>query len=251
MSSEDQEGPADAPLSILLTRENLRSGWLQRLIATGGYKALGEEELLASRRSVLDQHPPGQDLWLFAYGSLIWNPAFHYVERRIGAVHGLHRRFCLWTNLGRGTPDRPGLVLGLDRGGRCRGVLYRLAAAEFDTELEIVWRREMVTGAYRPRWVEAVTVEGRVRALTFVINRDHDRYARALGDDELIRTLATAQGALGSCADYLFHTASHLTQLGIADAALERLCTAVRTYQEEAAPNAAASSARNASSSSA
>jgi cation transport protein ChaC len=109
----------------------------------------------------------------------------------------------------------------------------------------------MVTGAYRPRWVDAATVEGRVRALTFVINREHDRYARALGDDDLIRTLATAQGALGSCADYLFHTASHLTQLGIADAALERLCSAVRTYQEEAAPNAAASSALNASSSSA
>ena len=216
----------------MLTRENLRSGWIQRLLVTGGYKVLSEEELLASRRALLDQHPPGQDLWLFAYGSLIWNPAFHYVERRIGALHGLHRRFCLWTNLGRGTPERPGLVLGLDRGGRCRGVLYRLAAEEFDTELEIVWRREMVTGAYRPRWVEAATAEGRVRALTFVINREHDRYARALSDDDLIRTLATAQGALGSCADYLFHTAAHLTQLGIADAALERLCVAVRAHQE-------------------
>jgi glutathione-specific gamma-glutamylcyclotransferase len=238
---------------MALTRELLRDGWLQRLVAASGHpvRALTDEELRASRERVLAEHPAGQDLELFAYGSLIWNPAFHFVERRIGAVHGLHRRFCLWTNLGRGTPERPGLVLGLDRGGRCRGVLYRLSAAEFDTELEIVWRREMVTGAYRPRWVEAATVEGRVRALTFVINREHDRYARVLSNDDLIRTLATAQGALGSCADYLFHTASHLTQLGIADAALERLCSAVRTYQEEAAPNAAASSALNASSSSA
>lgn len=251
MSSEPEPGPADAPPSTPLTRESLRSGWLQRLVATGGYKALSEEELLASRRAVLDHHPPGHDLWLFAYGSLIWNPAFHYVERRIGAVHGLHRRFCLWTNLGRGTPDQPGLVLGLDRGGRCRGVLYRLAAAEFDTELEIVWRREMVTGAYRPRWVQAASVEGRVRALTFVINRGHERYVRSLDDEELVRTLATAKGALGSCADYLFHTAAHLTQLGIADAELERLCAAVRSYQESSAPNAAASSARSAASSSA
>jgi cation transport protein ChaC len=227
-----EEGAPPAPAAgTPLTREALRDGWIQRMVATGGYRVLSEEELRASREAALASHPAGEDLWLFAYGSLIWNPAFHFLERRTGRVHGLHRRFCLWTQLGRGSPERPGLVLGLDRGGRCQGVLYRIAAAETGTELDIVWRREMVTGAYRPRWLRAASAAGPVRALTFVINRAHERYARPLADEELVRTLATARGALGSCAEYLFSTAAHLEQLGIADAALERLCAEVRAYQ--------------------
>ena len=87
---------------------------------------------------------------MFAYGSLIWNPAFHFVERRTGLIHGWHRRFCLWTALGRGTPDRPGLVLGLDRGGTCRGVAFRIAAAAVDEELDLIWRREMVDRLLHP-----------------------------------------------------------------------------------------------------
>ena len=223
---------ADPP-PILLTREVLRSGWVQQMVATGGYTPLSEDALERSRKGALATHPAGADLWLFAYGSLIWNPAFHFVERRTGTVHGLHRRFCLWTHLGRGSPDRPGLVLGLDRGGRCRGVLYRVAAAEIEAELELVWRREMVTGAYRPRWLDVTSPQGPARALSFVINRGHDRYAGRLDDTALIDTLATARGALGSCADYLFSTAAHLEQLGIADVAMERLCAAVRAYRTQ------------------
>jgi glutathione-specific gamma-glutamylcyclotransferase len=232
------EEAAEPSAGTPLTREALRDGWIQRMVALGGYRVLTDDELRASLAGALAPHPAGEDLWLFAYGSLIWNPAFRFVERRTGRVHGLHRRFCLWTQLGRGSPDRPGLVLGLDRGGHCRGVLYRVAAAETAAELEIVWRREMVTGAYRPRWVRAETASGAVRALTFVINRAHERYASRLGDEELVRTIATARGALGSCADYLFSTAAHLEQLGIADVALGRLCAEVRAYQLRAAPSA-------------
>jgi cation transport protein ChaC len=220
---------------IALTREALVEGWLQRLITAGGGKALTEAELDASREAVLASHPPGECVWLFAYGSLIWNPAFLFAERRLGTVHGLHRRFCLWTHLGRGTPDCPGLVLGLDRGGRCRGVLYRIEADAAPHELSLIWRREMVTGAYRPRWVRAESEKGPVRCLAFVINRRHERYTGPLGDTDVIRTIATARGALGSCADYLVSTTAHLEQLGIADAALERLCRAVRRHQLEAA----------------
>jgi cation transport protein ChaC len=214
-----------------LTREALRDGWLQRLVAAANVRVLSEDELRASRAAVLACHPDNADVWLFAYGSLIWNPAFRFVERRVGQVHGLHRRFCLWTALGRGSPDQPGLVLGLDRGGRCRGVLYRIAAADVEAELDVVWRREMVTGAYRPRWVRALGAAGSVNALTFVIERRHERYAGNLGEEQLVRTLATARGALGSCADYLFATTAHLEQLDIADAALQRLCAAVRAHQ--------------------
>jgi cation transport protein ChaC len=150
-------------------------------------------------------------------------------------VHGLHRRFCLWTALGRGSPDQPGLVLGLDRGGRCRGLLYRIAAADVEAELDVVWRREMVTGAYRPRWVRAVGAAGSVNALTFVIERRHDRYAGPLGDERLVETLATARGALGSCADYLFDTIL-TSPVDSRDVSLERLLRAVRAHQIRAAP---------------
>ena len=131
-----------------------------------------------------------------------------------------------------GSPDRPGLVLGLDRGGRCGGVLYRIAAAEVEAELDIVWRREMVTGAYRPRWIRAASGDDRLDALTFVINRRHERYTGPVAEGELVEALATACGALGSCADYLFATTAHLEQLDIADAALQRLCAAVRAHQQ-------------------
>jgi len=231
--TEEAPDPPRAP--IALTREALRDGWVQRMVASGGYRVLSDAELKASLDAALAAQPADRDVWLFAYGSLIWNPAFHFVEHRIATVHGLHRRFCLWTQLGRGSPDQPGLVLGLDRGGRCRGVAYRVAAAEARSELELVWRREMVTGAYRPRWVEAATGAGAVRTLTFVINRAHERYTGRLGHDELVRTLATARGALGTSADYLFSTAAHLEQLGIADHALERLCAEVRTYRSPTA----------------
>ena len=223
--TEEASDPSRAP--VALTREVLRDGWVQQMVAGGGYRVLSDAELKASLDTALAAHPADRDVWLFAYGSLIWNPAFHFVEHRIATVHGLHRRFCLWTHLGRGSPDQPGLVLGLDRGGQCRGVAYRIAASEVEAELDLVWRREMVTASYRPRWVRAASGAGPMRVLTFVINRAHERYARGLGEEELIRTLATARGALGSCAEYLSSTASHLKELGIADAGLERLTSLV------------------------
>jgi glutathione-specific gamma-glutamylcyclotransferase len=219
---------------MALTRELLRDGWLQRLIATSGYpvRALSEEELRASRERILAEHPAGQDLELFAYGSLIWNPAFHFRHREVARVHGFHRRFCLWTHLGRGTPERPGLMLGLDSGGSCRGVLYRIAAEDIEGELDIVWRREMVTGAYRPCWVTTHTSAGPRRAVTFLINHAHERYAGRLDDEAIVESLAHACGPLGACADYLFNTVAHLEQLGIADGSLRRLCQAVRARQQ-------------------
>src|SRR3954463_9282401 len=171
---------------MLLTRENLLSGELQRLGAQiEGGRTLPEEELQRSRELILSKQPAGQDLWLFAYGSLIWNPAFHFVERRVARLHGYHRRFCLWTALGRGTPERPGLTLGLDRGGSCAGVAYRIAADAVATELDVIWRREMVTGAYAPSWVRARTSARPIGAVTFLINPTHERYAYRLHDEEV------------------------------------------------------------------
>lgn len=214
---------------MLLTREALLSGALQRFVATHGkVRILSEEELCCSRAQVLARHPPGADLWIFAYGSLIWNPTFHFVERRIGQIYGMHRRFCLWTPLGRGTPERPGLMLGLERGGSCQGVGFRIAADAVGTELDAIWRREMVTGSYCPVWVRLRTAEGPVDAVTFMINSRHERYAGRLRDDEVIDAVALAEGPLGACRDYLFNTLEHLEALGMRDRGLRRLAEAVK-----------------------
>jgi glutathione-specific gamma-glutamylcyclotransferase len=114
-----------------LTRDDLEAGRLQEAIARSKAAAsfLSEAELQASLCHTLQQQQPDSDVWVFAYGSLIWNPIFRYVERRVGTIYGFHRRFCLWVPVGRGTPDNPGLVLGLDRGGSCRGIAFRIAAS--------------------------------------------------------------------------------------------------------------------------
>ena len=215
-----------------ITRETLKSGVLQQMIAAGDPTAvvLSFDALAASRRAMLAAEEAKGDVWVFAYGSLIWNPAFHFVERRTGQIHGWHRRFCLWTALGRGTPDQPGLVLGLDRGGTCRGVAFRIAAAAVEEELDLIWRREMVTAAYTPRWVTAATPDGPVRAITFTIDRTQRNYAGRLTEDETARVLAHARGQLGSCADYFRSTFEHLVEPGIRDrglAALDRRITAL------------------------
>ncbi len=209
-----------------ITRESLKSGVLQRMIAASDPTAevLSFEALTESRRSILTaEGAAGSDVWVFGYGSLIWNPAFHFVERRTGLIHGWHRRFCLWTALGRGTPDRPGLVLGLDRGGTCRGVVFRIAAAAVEEELDLIWRREMVTASYTPRWVTAATQDGPVRAIAFTINRAQPRYAGRLSEEETAQVLAGARGQLGSCQEYFRSTHDHLVALGIRDHGLEAL----------------------------
>ena len=132
-----------------LTRENLRSGRLRRQILESGVdiQLLSEAELDTMRRATLAAAAPDQDIWLFAYGSLIWNPAFHFAERRTARLHGYHRQFCLWTNLGRGTSSAPGLLLGLEPGSSCRGVAFRIAASQVEEETAIVWAREMASGS--------------------------------------------------------------------------------------------------------
>lgn len=216
-----------------LTRHDLESKRLQQMIAQSGLtvRALTEEELQTSLDATLSQHPIDTDVWIFAYGSLIWNPCFPFLDRQIGSIHGWHRQFCLWTPLGRGTPDNPGLVLGLDRGGSCRGVIYRIAAAVVRSELQLVWRREMVVGSYTPRWVKVMNGKEFVHAITFTVNRNHSGYAGKLPLSLLVHQLATAAGSLGSCTDYLHQTVAGLAQEGIQDKYLLELCDRVAQAQ--------------------
>ncbi|WP_420563139.1 gamma-glutamylcyclotransferase [Thalassobaculum sp.] len=230
----DVPPPSDAPETVALTRERLRSGEIRALLHKHEptIKTLSDEELAASQAAMFPPTgKPQGDVWLFGYGSLIWNPAIEFAEQRCATVRGLHRRFCLRTELGRGTPDQPGLVLGLDRGGVCRGVAFRIPREHAETELEIVWRREMVTYAYRPRWLKAQTDQGPIDVLGFVINRSSERYCGQLPEDEAADTIAKACGFLGPCCEYLFNTVSHLRELGMPDAGLERLAGKVAARQ--------------------
>jgi cation transport protein ChaC len=215
-----------APSPQRLTRETVRDGMLRAQIqaADPGMQLLSDAEHRRSVRAILRDRPDGNgDVWLFAYGSLIWNPMVNFIAKRVATVPGYHRRFCLWTHLYRGSPEQPGLVLGLVPGGSCRGVVYRIAAAEARAELELLWRREMITGAYQPIWLRTVSAGGRGWAIGFTSVRRYERYAGLLPEERVAQAVATAQGCLGSCAAYLFATAAHLDALGIRDAALVRV----------------------------
>ena len=219
---------------IAITRESIMDGSMRRWLTTADptLKVATDEEHTAAIAAMLKARPdaPG-DVWVFAYGSLIWNPTIHTLERRCADLRGYHRRFCLWTHLGRGTPDCPGLMLALEGGGSCRGIAYRIAEAEAEHELMLLWRREMVTGAYRARWVKAVTPEGPVAAIAFTMNAKHHRYAGRLPEAEVSAVIARAEGALGACSKYLFSTVEHLRELGIRDHGMERLARRVEALR--------------------
>lgn len=203
-----------------------------RALLGPGVRYMTPEERAGSIAEVLSRAPRGGSVWIFGYGSLMWNPAFHFAERRAARIHGYHRQFCLWARAGRGSPARPGLMLALERGGSCHGVAFRLAPGHVASELDVIWRREMLTMAYRPVWVGArtrdATGEGSEPAIAFAANPAHERYVRGLGAEETARYLASGAGPLGACCDYLFDTVAHLRELGIRDRRLEALERRVR-----------------------
>ncbi|MBM6594232.1 gamma-glutamylcyclotransferase [Microvirga pudoricolor] len=218
-----------------LTREALQDGFVDALIARSGttLRVMSDDERRQSLEATLAARPVAGDVWLFGYGSLIWNPAFRYVERQAVSIRGWHRQFCLSTPIGRGTPERPGLVLGLDRGGACRGVAFRIDSASAHDELELVWRREMVTGSYVPRWVrlQGPEMPPTTYGIAFTINRAAPNYVRPVSEASTAQVIATACGALGTCSDYLFDTIQGLEGFGIRDGHLERIARLVNQAQ--------------------
>lgn len=188
---------------------------------------LCDDTLAASLDAMLAHWDGESDVFVFGYGSLIWNPCMEHRGRMAATVRGYHRRFCLWSSVYRGTPENPGLVLALDRGGACRGMVYRIPASLARQELTLLWRREMFGGAYHARWLRAQTETGVVNAIAFVINHDSAAYAGRLPDDVVAEKLATCRGQYGSGADYLCQTAAALRAAGLDDAHLDRLCDLV------------------------
>lgn len=176
-------------------------------------------------RETLARGPVGvrSGVWVFAYGSLLWNPCVEVAERAMARLYGFHRDFQLKLTYARGSPDAPGMMLGLVPGGSCRGVALRVVADDLEQELMMVWRREMLTGVYKPRWVDLHTDDSRhrTRAIAFVVDPTHRGFCGRLGDDAVIELLATGRGVIGSSADYLINTVEHLEASGIHD---RRLC---------------------------
>jgi cation transport protein ChaC len=157
------------------------------------------------------------DLWVFAYGSLIWRPGFTWQERRLATVRGYHRSLCLWSRHHRGSHDAPGLVFGLDRGGCCRGVAFRVAAADVPQVFAALWDREMIGGAYAPRWLACQSEQGPVTGLVFLLNRACSDYAGAVDEERRMAAIKTAVGLSGACLDYVVETDKALRANGIAD----------------------------------
>ena len=187
-----------------------------------GGMLLSDADLEKSSNTALSDRNSDDPIWIFGYGSLIWNPLFTFAERRVAKVRGYHRGFYLWSKINRGSPERPGLVLGLDRGGSCGGMAYQLHPDSVTEEFKLLWRREMLAGMYIPRWVNADTSSGIVSALTFVVDRAAKGYAGRLSDENIVTTALRAHGHHGSCADYLLETATSLEHHGISDQRMRR-----------------------------
>ncbi|MDR5770574.1 gamma-glutamylcyclotransferase [Caballeronia sp. LP006] len=190
----------------------------------GNSALLTDEELAASRAVTFADWDGKSDIWLFGYGSLIWNPGLPTLEAVRGKVHGYHRGLYLWSRVNRGTPEQPGLVLALDRGGSCTGMAFRLSGTEAHEHLEVLWRREMAMGSYRPAWLPCTLIDGRrVDALAFVMRRDVVSYTGKLADPIVRTVLGCASGRYGTTLDYVSRTVVALRESGMPDRALEAL----------------------------
>ena len=214
-----------------ITRETLKN-WRVALLARerdGAEACIAtEDQLLESRRLVIADDADFSDFWVFGYGSLIYNPIIDHKQSAIASIYGYHRRFCLWTEIGRGSPDCPGLVLSLDRGGSCKGVAFQLNPQNAIAELDLLWRREMMTMAYQPRLLSLHTDIGLKRGLAFVANPTRPAYAQPMPFEATVEVVAHAAGFNGPCREYLYYTIKGMQACGIRDRQLEKLAAAVQ-----------------------
>jgi len=197
-------------------------------VAATGAKMREPAELERTLQEILRRHDPADDLHVFGYGSLMWHPALVHVGQARARVHGWHRCFCLRSLFGRGAPESPGLMLALDRGGSCNGMLLRIPAGQVREELALLWRREMTWGSYDARWVTAWAGATPLPAVTFVVNRGHERYVKGLPLQETVRMIDAGKGGLGTCRSYFDATVAKLRELGIRDGRMEQLHAALQ-----------------------
>jgi glutathione-specific gamma-glutamylcyclotransferase len=178
--------------------------------------------------------PIMQQFWIFGYGSLMWRPGFDFTRSEPALVRGYHRRLCVYSYVHRGTPEEPGLVLGLDRGGSCHGMAFEIAPEKWDETLSYLRAREQVTSVYLERRT-AMTLRStgrQVEAVTYVVDRKHRQYTGQLDDNDLAVHVQRGKGVSGHCIDYVMNTVSHLREMKIKDQTLERLA---RRLEDQAA----------------
>jgi cation transport protein ChaC len=162
--------------------------------------------------------------WVFAYGSLMWKPGFAFEERVPGLIRGFHRSLCIYSNRHRGTPERPGLVLGLDRGGACRGIAYRVGPEKVDDTRAYLTEREQINKVYLEAWPHIRLEDGRlVQGLAYVVDRRHPQYTGRLSHEEVLRLVRQGQGQSGECRDYVLNTVNCMAEIGVTDHALDWL----------------------------
>lgn len=170
---------------------------------------------------------------MFGFGSLMWDPGFPFVDRRPALVHGYHRALCVYSVSYRGTHQCPGLVLGLDRGGSCRGIAFRVEASEGNAAIDYLHGREMNNNAYVPEYLNARLDGGEtVRAYSFIARRDHPQYTGKLSLERTVELVLQGVGPRGTALDYLQQTVAHLDEFGIGDGPLHRILrAALKTSQ--------------------
>jgi glutathione-specific gamma-glutamylcyclotransferase len=189
-----------------------------------------DQKIEESWRSFFSYRTKPSDLWVYGYGSLMWDPGFHFAEVRLADVEGYQRRFTLMTEIARGSPEFPGLMLSLERkSGLCRGLAFRIAADVAEAESEILWRREMITGGYCPAILSMRTPQGSITGLAFTSNTSHPRYVGELSLGETAAIIATGRGVIGTNRAYLEDMAAHLGALEIDDPYVERLVKEVNS----------------------
>jgi cation transport protein ChaC len=172
------------------------------------------------------------EFWVFGYGSLMWHPGFDFEEQQIAVAHGYHRALCIHSWVHRGTEHNPGLVLGLDRGGACKGAAFRIRADRRDDVIAYLRARELVTSVYLERLVPVRIADGRrATAVTYVVDRHHTQYAPALTIDDAARIVAHAVGKSGRNSDYVANTVAHLRTLHIRDVWMEEVAQKMKFYQ--------------------
>ena len=164
--------------------------------------------------------------------SLMWDPGFPFEEARPAKLGGYHRAFCFYSTRYRGTTEKPGLVLGLDRGGSCHGIAYRVAAEKVEPTLAYLWEREMTGNAYVCKMLPVRMSHMTVKARAFVVNRASENYAGKLPLERAAALIAQGHGQRGSCRAYLENTVRHLDKMGLSDPGLHKLLAAVHEVQE-------------------
>ncbi|WP_043288850.1 gamma-glutamylcyclotransferase [Paraburkholderia oxyphila] len=217
----------------MLNRTMISSGrYLENFKDLPAHIRWSPDQIEQSLQETMCLRPDTGDLWLFGYGSLIWNPVCRYEACRRATLHGWHRSFCIRTTVGRASPLTPGRMLSLEPGGVTHGVALRLPAVSLDEELRLLWIREMATGAYRPTWSSVTLEDGsHTTALIFVAKPEHPFYDRDVSVLAVAPFIATAVGPVGTNADYLFTLKASLAKWHASDDYVDTLVDAVQSIQ--------------------